>query len=122
VVDISHPLVITAKVCRFERELKAKGKSQEEIRRPRYMHSGAKPPDLEGGAKSVLCQLCPMRCGLFKQTIGSKAVWVHNVCALWQSPEVTVLNVDRPDVVRSELPRSYPNAFGNTLGVGVWTA
>lgn len=64
------------------------------------MHSGAKPPEYEGGAKSVFCHLCPMRCGLFKQTAGPKAVWVHNVCALWQSPEVTVLNVDRPDAVR----------------------
>lgn len=46
-------IVSAAVVCRYSCELKAKDKGQEEIRRARYMYSGAKPPEYEDGAKSV---------------------------------------------------------------------
>lgn len=84
-------------VCRHERDLKAQGMSKEDIRKPRYMIDGT--PDHPGGAKEVECALCPIKRGLFKQTMGAKRVWVHNVCALWQSPEVSIAPVDQPDAV-----------------------
>ena len=58
-------------------------------------------PDHPGGSKTIDCALCPVKRGLFKQTVGHQRVWVHNVCALWQAPEVTVVAEDKPDVVRS---------------------
>ena len=67
------------------------------------MLAGGKAPEYDGGAKSAECALCPIKCGLLKQTVGPRPVWVHTVCALWQGPEVTVLPADRPDAVRATL-------------------
>ena len=88
-------------LCRHERELKAQGKSQEDIRKPRFMVTGDQAPDYPDGSKTTVCALCPIKRGLFKQTSGVGRQWVHTVCALWQAPEVTVPQVDQPDIVRS---------------------
>jgi hypothetical protein len=87
--------------CRHEQELASQGNSKQEIRTPRYMATGDEPPDYPDGSKSVSCALCPIKRGLFKQSAGREHVWVHNVCALWQAPEVIVPQVDHPDIVRT---------------------
>ena len=87
--------------CRYEDQLKAEGKCQDDIRPPRYKESGI--PDYPAGSKTVVCELCPMKRGVFKQTVedgSGEKKWAHVVCALWQTPDVTVASANKPDVVR----------------------
>ncbi len=67
---------------RFEEgELRA-GKSQNEIRPPRWEQGpskhGSPNKDLVGGGRSVGCHLCPIKRGAFRQTTDGK-YWVHQV-------------------------------------------
>ena len=86
---------------RYEEKLKGEGKCQDDIRPPRYKESGN--PDYPAGSKTVVCELCPMKRGVFKQVVdegdGEKK-WAHVVCALWQTPDVTVASLNKPDMVR----------------------
>lgn len=85
--------------CRYEQAQREKGRKQSEIRKPRFMEASGNPsyPD---GSKSVECALCPIKRGLFKQTVASHPQWVHLVCALWQTPEMVVPQADQSDIVR----------------------
>lgn len=85
--------------CRYEQEQRRKGREQKDIRKPRFM-STADNPNYPEGSKSCECALCPMKRGLFKQTVASHPQWVHVVCALWQTPEMVVPQLDQPDIVR----------------------
>lgn len=92
----------TLHACRYEDKLKGEGKSRDDIRPPRFKESGN--PDYPAGSKTIVCELCPMKRGIFKQAAvegadGEKR-WAHVVCALWQTPDVQVAHVNRVDVVR----------------------
>jgi hypothetical protein len=52
------------------------------------MPTAGQAPALEGGANSVECALCPVRCGVFKRC-REDGRWVHMVCA-HHHPEVVV--------------------------------
>lgn len=78
--------------CReHEAELRKQGKSQQEIRPPRYMLAAGGGQAHEGGSTSVQCCLCPVRHGAFKRTGPDTrpTAWCHLVCALW-NPETYV--------------------------------
>ena len=64
-----------------EGELRA-GKSQNDIRAPRWEQGpskhGSPNKDLAGGGRSVRCHLCPIKRGAFRQTTDGKH-WVHQV-------------------------------------------
>jgi hypothetical protein len=87
-------------MCRYEEELAIQGRSRNDIRPPRFKESGN--PDYPAGSKDVACELCPMKRGIFKQTVaerGGSRRWAHVVCALWQTPEMTVAPVNQVDAV-----------------------
>lgn len=79
----------------YEEEQRATGKSQSEIRPPRWQQSEHKPMD--GGGRSCKCALCPVRYGAFRQTV-DRTQWVHQACAMW-TPEVYLRHGDGPAVV-----------------------
>lgn len=72
-----------------EASLRARGVPQDQVRPPRWaMPTAGQAPALEGGANSVECALCPVRCGVFKRC-RDDGRWVHMVCA-HHHPEVVV--------------------------------
>lgn len=65
----------------YEEEERAKGRSQAQIRPPRWEVQGGQ---LQEGSKAAQCALCPVRQGAFRRTADGKA-WIHEVCLQAQS-------------------------------------
>jgi hypothetical protein len=76
---------------------------------PRRWEQGA--AQLQGGARSVACCLCPVRLGAFKRTVpargGERGPWCHLVCGTWQN-ETNVLPGNICDAITGGLRRPGP--------------
>jgi hypothetical protein len=78
-----------------EEEERMTGKSQHDIRPPRW-HTMQHEP-MGGGARDVKCALCPIKYGAFRQTV-DRSRWVHQACAMW-TPELYLRPGEGPAVV-----------------------
>jgi len=78
-----------------EEEERMAGKSQHDIRPPRW-HTMQHEP-MGGGARDVKCALCPIKYGAFRQTV-DRSSWVHQACAMW-TPELYLRPGEGPAVV-----------------------